>query len=187
MRAISTTKLASRMALRQAGKCVGRAAGGSTNFEVLGLIPYGAGGLPIEIIEFREDGLVLGFRPRQGEILAGGNRPPQTTVHYDEERGELVLRFYEVENGLPADVTSDGTVCVQALPAGEPPDMAPLLVKTYGSERGTWPTGRRCGCACNFRPTPTTTSSPAGLSQAATATFSCSPSGLARAPVNTML
>ena len=40
------------------------------------------------------------FLPREGEVLAGGQNFPLTTINYLEDSGKLVLRFYNVREML---------------------------------------------------------------------------------------
>ena len=51
-------------------------------------------------LEVGEKEVVFDFFPRQGEVLAGGQNYPLTTINYLEESGELVLRFFNVREML---------------------------------------------------------------------------------------
>lgn len=83
---------------------------------------------------------VFEFKPRTGQVLAGGHRKPLTTVNFKASSGELVFRFYNVEpapglvqgRGIPVP----GHVFVkeyriETLTAGQDPDDPALFTRGF--------------------------------------------------------
>jgi hypothetical protein len=58
-------------------------------------------------IEIQESAVVFSFKAAPGEVLAGGNRLPYTTVRYNQQSSDLVFSFLNVE---PADSLKEKTI-----------------------------------------------------------------------------
>ncbi len=65
-------------------------------------VAFGKSGWQQDLVglEVGDKEIIFDFLPREGEVLAGGQNFPLTTINYLEDSGELVLRFYNVREML---------------------------------------------------------------------------------------
>ena len=84
-------------------------------------VAFGKGSWKQDLVGLEIDNykVIFDFIPREGEVLAGGQNRPLTTVNYLEDFGELVLRFYNVQDKLSNREGSQAQVSIMEQPGQE--------------------------------------------------------------------